>query len=306
VRFEDQLAAAGLRPRDVVPDGRWHRCPTEDHPRKKNGVWKLAHDGRIGWWRNWATDAGLNVWRDSSATHARPIDPAVIRARREKERQERRRAIAFGHELWGRANRFQGHAYLRAKGLSAHGCTDLRVWHGPVHVDHERVVDDWLLVPMFIGGQMVNVQRISALGIKRQLARAPQVGATFQLGPQRAAITVLCEGLATGLAVYQCMRHARVIVCFYADNFSPVIDALRPTGSVVIAADNDWRTAARGKGNPGIEKALNAAQLIDCGVAWPEGIEGSDWADALKEWGAGAARRIEREIQAKARYVMDG
>ena len=47
----------------------------------------------------------------------------------------------------------------------------------------------------------------------------------------------------------------------------------------------------------------NAAELIGAGVAWPEGIQGSDWADALAEWPNGA-RRIEREILAGGRYVL--
>jgi putative DNA primase/helicase len=56
--------------------------------------------------------------------------------------------------------------------------------------------------------------------------------------------------------------------------------------------------------NPGIEKATNAAELIGAGVAWPEGIEKSDWADYLKEIGEGAAKKLERLILAKAKYVM--
>jgi putative DNA primase/helicase len=93
------------------------------------------------------------------------------------------------------------------------------------------------------------------------------------------------------------------VVCFDAGNLLPVVQRLKPTGMVCFAADNDHGTQAKGRGNPGIEKATNAAELIGAGVAWPKGIEGTDWADALKEWGQPGARRIEREIQAGARYV---
>jgi putative DNA primase/helicase len=93
-------------------------------------------------------------------------------------------------------------------------------------------------------------------------------------------------------------------VCFDAGNLLPVVQRLKPTGSVCIAADNDHKTLAKRGFNPGVEKATNAANLIGCGVAYPQGIEGSDWADALLQWGQRASKRIEREILAKARYVM--
>ena len=56
--------------------------------------------------------------------------------------------------------------------------------------------------------------------------------------------------------------------------------------------------------NPGIEKATNAASLIEAGVWWPKDIEGTDAADAIKEWGDGAHKRLERQIQGAARDVV--
>jgi putative DNA primase/helicase len=303
--FEQVLRAAGLHPRDVVADGKWRRCPTEDHPRKKNGAYRLLPNGR-GYWRNWATDSGVNFWEDGTATKARRVDPAAEARRRQREREERLHAIDYARRLWAEAKPYAGHPYLQGKGLSAVGCTGLKVWRGGVWIDEDvgKRLDDWLLVPMYWQGRLVNVQRIGADGIKRQVAKAPQTGAVHELKRPGAALTCFCEGLATGLAVFQCVRHAHVVVTFYADNLVPVIDAMRPTGSVVIAADNDWRTKERIGQNPGVEKARNASELIDCGVAYPTGIEGSDWADAMKEWGELSPKRIEREILAKAKYVM--
>jgi putative DNA primase/helicase len=100
------------------------------------------------------------------------------------------------------------------------------------------------------------------------------------------------------------VRQARVIVAFDAGNLLAVVDRIKPAGSVVIAADNDHGTQAKRGVNPGLEKARNAADLIGCGVAYPQGIEGSDFADMLKELGEGAARRLERAVLAQARYVM--
>jgi putative DNA primase/helicase len=302
VTFEQAMRLAGLRPRDIVPDGRWRRCATDDKPRKRNGAYVLYHDGR-GFFKNWATDAELNSWRDDQASPARLIDPEVIRQRRDEERQRRMRGVHAARELWSEAATFRGHAYLTGKGLI--GSPLLRTWRGRVWIDQGEKIDDvWLLAPLYWRGKLINVQRISSAGVKRQMKDAPQRAACLVLERARAGLTVFAEGLATGLAVHQCVRHARVVVCYFADNLLPVAQELKPSGNVVFAADNDYRTARRIGTNPGIEKAANAAELFGAGVAWPRDIEGSDWADALKEWGDGGAKRIEREIQAASKFVV--
>jgi putative DNA primase/helicase len=180
---------------------------------------------------------------------------------------------------------------LERKGLSAVGTQALRIW------------GDALVVPVLWKGRILSLQSITPDGEKRFWPGAPVKGGALVLDRPRAALTAVCEGLATGLAIFQSVRNARVIVAFDAGNLSPVVDTMRPTGSVVICADDDHGTQARRGFNPGRQKATNAAELIGAGVAWPEGIEGTDWADALAEWGVSAHRRIERQIQAKARYV---
>lgn len=334
--FEQALTNAGLLPKkQAVADGKWHRCPTKDKPKSSNGAYKLLPCGTRGFYQNHALHEGVVEWTetvncpkcaaenehwrrrceacgaDLPAAAQPVIDWAAIEARKRKEREEQRQAIAEARELYLTAYAYEPHPYLTNKGLSAAGCSDLRLWDGEMPVRDEdadrwvMVHDRWLVVPMFIRGHQVNVQRISSDGrIKRPYTKAPAQGAYFELNRPRAAVTVLAEGFATGLAVYQSMRHARVIVTFNADGLLRVAQELRPTGSVVIAADNDWETAARGRGNPGIQKAEKAAEAIGCGVAWPEHIQGSDWCDAFKEWGERAPQRIQREILAKARLVQ--
>ena len=60
---------------------------------------------------------------------------------------------------------------------------------------------------------------------------------------------------------------------------------MRPKGSVVILQTMTMGHRQNAGFNPGKEKAQSAADLIGAGVAWPQGIEGTDWADALMEWG---------------------
>lgn len=306
--FLAAMQASGLRPRALVPDGKWRRCPTDDKPRKRNGAYILRPDGS-GSWRNWATESELNHWRDNTRTHvASALDLARIEAMRERERQERRRGIDFARKLWVDAKPYRGHPYITTvKGLTSEGCSGLRVWTGGVWIDADtKHHDDWLIVPMWWNGKLMNVQRISSCGKhKRFIKAAPKHSASFELTRQRPALTSVVEGLATGLAVFQSVRHARVIVAFDAGNIQPVVQHLGLSGPVVLAADNDHRTEARGKGNPGITKATQAAELIGAGVAWPEDIEGSDWCDYLAEIGQGAAKRLERTLLSKAKYVVN-
>ncbi len=289
--FEQAMRLAGLHPRDVVPDGKWRRCATDDHPKKRNGAYVLHPDGR-GFWRNWATDDGVSSWADDRTDRAIAVDPMVALRRRQREREARLQSIRSARAFWNRARPLnRPHAYLERKGLSPFGCAGLR--------QH----DGLLVVPVMWKQSLISVQTITADGTKRFWPGAPVKAGSHCIDRPSAAITVLVEGLATGLAVYQSMRHARVVVAFDAGNLLPVVDLLRPSGSVVIAADNDHGTQARRGFNPGVEKATNAAELIGCGVAWPREIEGTDWADFLREVGEGAARKAERHLLAAARYV---
>lgn len=293
--FWQALGAAGLRPRTVEADGKIRRCPTDTHPAKRNG-WYVLHPDGHGAWGDWSSGSGeaLGHWKDESASHTAVSAATLERMarQREQERAYRIQAMRSARAFWERArplNRL--HPYIEAKGLSALGCAGLR--------QH----DGLLVVPVWHGDWIISIQTITPDGAKRFWPGAPVKGGAFVLDRPHAAVTAFCEGLATGLAVYQAVRQARVVVCFDAGNLFPVVDRLKPTGSVVIAADNDHGTMARRGFNPGLDKAHNAADLVGAGIAYPQGIEGTDWADALKEFGQGGAKRVERMVLAGARYV---
>lgn len=292
--FEQALRMAGLRPREVVADGRWRRCATDDKPLRKNGAYVLYPWG-IGHFRNRAVDGTENhKWEDGTRTDHTPSAEHLERMRRqrEQERADRLAGIRRAREQWARATPCRLlHPYLQRKGLSALGTVGL------------RELDGWLVIPVLWRGSVISIQRIHPDGTKRFAVGAPVKGGHYVIDRPRAALTVICEGLATGLALFQCLRQARVLIAFDAGNLLPVIQAVKPTGSVVIAADNDAGTQARRGFNPGLDKARNAAELIGCGVAYPEGIEGTDFCDLLREHGPQAAKRIERLVQAGARYV---
>ena len=256
----------------------------------------LAMDGLRGWFKNWATDMEMNVWQgeDTRTAAKRAQDEAKVREQLAKERARRDRSIAAARRFYSEAHPLAGlHPYLAAKGLSVLGCTALR--------QH----DDLLVVPVLRRGAVVSVQTIPPSGEgKRYWPGAPIQGGSLVLQRQRASVTCVAEGLATGLAIFQSVGQARVIVAFDAGNLLSAAQAVGISGSAVICADNDHGTEARRGFNPGIQQAHKAAEALGCGVSYPTGIEGTDWADALIEWGARAPARVQREILAGARLIM--
>lgn len=287
--FEDFARAAGLLPRTIAADGRWRRCPTEDHPKTRNGSYKLAADGLIGWVQNHAvhTDGPL-TWRPDVAEPAAPVlDYQAIRRRNEADQARRAKAIQGARAFYAAcAPLIGGHPYLAAKGLDMAGCRGLK-----------RDRDGWLVVPMMAGGGVQSVQRIAPDASKRFWSGAPTAGASYTIERARAPLTVLCEGLATGLALFAAVPTARVVVAFTAGNLVAVARQLPRQGMAVVAADNDHATEERTGSNPGLEAGREAAAVLGCEAAAPDGIIGSDWADFRQE----AAARVGAAIYGKRR-----
>lgn len=238
--FLDHAQAHGLILRDVIADGRWHRVPTEDHPRKKNGAY--VFDGRGGAVRNWATMEHFATWRDAQTQQ---IDPAQWKAVRKQSRDEEQRrrlqAKLKAKALLGQARmvcprlskRVRGgylegvaaHPYLVTKGLADHA---------------GLVVGGNLLIPMYdLSGDLVGAQTISPTGVKLFIPGTRAKGAIHRLG--RGSEVWLVEGYATGVSVSKALqrayRPAEVVVCFSASNLTHVAGLLN--GPRYVVADND-------------------------------------------------------------------
>lgn len=288
--FEQVLRSHGFMPKAIVPDGRIRRCRTDAKPNHFNGWYVLHPDGR-GVFGDWTTGSSEPIGR----WHGEHVefDPAALKAARDRKLHEKRAAITRARAWWSDCKPITNrHDYLERKGLTLSGTGALRMRGGR------------LVAPVMGHRGLISVQTIDARGEKRFFPGAPVRGGSLLLPRRDAAVTVLCEGLSTGLAVYQSVRAAKVIVAYFADNIAPVAKALQPTGSVVIAADNDWRTERKIGSNPGIEKARAVADEIGCGVAYPQDIDGTDWADWLKEVGDRAAHQMQQKLLAEAKYVM--
>jgi putative DNA primase/helicase len=194
LNFRSAMEIAGLMPRDIVADGRWYRCPTADHPKKKNGCYMLRSCGTRGFFKNYAVDDGWNEWQDDKPmTFAlRKQADSELAAARMREAKRRATAVREMRSYWESLKPMRGiHPYLEAKGLSMMGCHGLRV-------DRE-----FLVIPAMRNGLLMSLQTITPAGEKKYRYGCSIKSAVYPLARQGAVVTCLSEGFATGLAVFQ-------------------------------------------------------------------------------------------------------
>ncbi len=236
--FLRHAEAHGLLIRDLIADGRWHRVPTSDHPKKRNGAY--AFDGLRGACQNWATMQDVAVYRpDGESRVSRTQYRAQVKAAVEADRQRQARAKVEAARILRDCTR-ELHPYLAAKGFP-----DLQ---GLVHLSGD------LIIPMrdFSDYGTVNtLQRISPGGAKLFLPGGKAKGSVFVIGKGAWRERWLCEGYATGLSLQAALidlrRQAEIIVCFSAGNLKHVGASVRRPAFVF--ADNDVSQA-------GLEAAL--------------------------------------------------
>lgn len=181
------------------------------------------------------------------------------------------------------------HEYIRKKRLTMYGCRNLRI-------DREG----WLLVPLSINGSMISLQRISPKGEKRFATGAPTRGGYYWIERPKACVTILCEGFATGVTIFESVQHSRVCVAFSAANMIEVAKRLDWSGMCVVAGDNDWEKPCpwcikqgsheqnrpdlprpeQCRCNPGWTAAMKASEIIKCGYV-PAVGPGTDWNDTF-------------------------
>jgi putative DNA primase/helicase len=289
--FYTVLVASGFVLDRAIPDGKWHRVKTIDKPKHRNGAYLLRADGTAGFFKNWATDLDFNTWqREGELSRSAKLQTSALalaaqhRAAEYQARQVKAMRAHF-HALPPLRN---GHPYLEAKALDMRGCGAL------------RIDGDLLVIPVMRDGFVMSLQTIAQDGQKRFSTGCPVKGGVLVLDRPQAVLTCFVEGFATGLAVYQSIHQCRVVVCFDSGNLVEVAKHYQGRGLGVVCADNDWQTAIRIGSNPGLVAGKKAAELMGCGMAYPEDIEGSDWADAITEFGEDARRWISRKIMSKS------
>lgn len=270
--FLNFVQANGIIVPDTFTAGRWIRCRTTNHPRKKNGSIKLADDGRVGWCQDYAVHTEPLTWRAGDNNLAAPIDRALIAKRQEERKTALIQATREARAQYAACAPLRdSHPYLANKGLGVAGCVGLRV-----------DANGWLVVPMLYNGNVLSIQRISPDGEKKFHAGATTKYAYYTIDRKDATLTVLVEGFATGLTIFQAIPTCRVTVGFNAGNLALVAARMERFGMGVVCADNDHETEKRIGRNPGLDAARAAAEVLGVGVAFPM-CEGTDWNDYVME-----------------------
>ena len=250
-----------------IGDSAIHRFRVpDDKPGTRNGWYVLYLDGiasgAFGSWK--AGDASTWCSREPvDAREAAQIRERIDQARRQREAEQLRRqqeAAELANRWWSNARRAApDHPYLVAKGVRPHSL-------------RQRGAD--LLVPLYLDGRLVNLQRIAPDGAKRFLPGGRVKGTYSPLGIiEPGSVLCICEGWATGASLHQHGGYA-VAAAMNAGNLIPAAMGLRsryPNQPFVIAGDDDRLT----DGNPGRTSANAAAAAVGAQVAFPEWPEGA-------------------------------
>lgn len=244
-----------------VPDGAIHRFRvSDDKAGTLNGWYVLYLDGiASGAFGSWKA-GGANTWCSREPVdyrEAAQIRERIDQARRQREAEQHQRqqqTAERARRWWGDAYRAApDHAYLIAKGVRSYSL---------------RQRGDELLVPLYAGGVLVNLQRIGPDGSKRFLAGGRVNGTYSPLGRITPGKPLcICEGWATGATLHD--SGYTVACAMNAGNLKAVALALRAeyhTTEIIIAGDDDRQT----EGNPGRASANAAAVAVGGLVTFPE------------------------------------
>lgn len=260
--FRDAIAAAGLTPPDTIHgDGAIHRFSTNGRRGDDSGWYVLHGDGipagSFGCWRSGLQSTWCGKSDSTMTTVEREAQRKRIKtmnAQREAELVQRQTvASQTAAALWQQADRATAHPYLTTKAIQPHGI---------------KTFGDKLLIPMRdTAGTLHSLQTIAPDGSKLFHPGGRVKGCYFGIG-KPADKLIVCEGFATGASIHEATGDA-VAVAFNAGNLEAVALALRTKYralKIVIAADDDHLT----DGNPGMTKAIAAAQAVGGDLVKPE------------------------------------
>lgn len=308
--FQDAIRSAGLQPPDVIEPGKFHKFPGEGKGSRNTAAWcKLFPDGIGGIFGDYST--GLSA--DWQAKRDKPYTPAereafmrqVVEAKAQAE-VDRKAKQAEAQEqaipIWNAAQPApDNHSYLTRKGVKANGA---------------KLHNKALVIPMRTDGVLHSMQFIDADGGKKFLSGGRVSGCYFSIGITKgAAALCIAEGFATGATIHEATGYP-VAVAFNAGNLSAVAKAMRdkfPGLTLMICADDDYQT----EGNPGLTKAIEAAQAVGGWLASPvfgtnrpdHATDFNDMAklsglDAVKQ-AIDAAKPVEQKTEAVGLLISD-
>lgn len=241
-------------------DGLIHRFHVEgDKPGSRNGWYVFTLDERVfacyGSWKTgekWIFSERLDQYDAKAELKASTRRHKAVReAQALAHAQAKREAL----QIWSTgvdANPF--HPYLYRKGCSAYGL---------------RQSGAQLLIPMFVGRELVNLQRINPDG-RKYFLKGGRVAGAYHLIPGHRLLPdaiYLCEGWATGASI-ALMTGGWVACAFNAGNLLAAARNLKreyPDITLIIAGDDDRKSLR----NTGREAATAAADAMGCELIFP-------------------------------------
>ncbi len=187
--FQEFAAANGVLI-DSIIHGKIVRCPTKEHPDKKNGAYLFNREW--GWCQSWEIHLEPVFWNDESIRT--PEQQATLERKIAKSREEYARNRARMQQEAARKARWilgecelTEHKYIQRKGFKEH---PVNVWQK----DDQQL----LIVPMYHKNTICGCQIISEDGDKKFLTGQRTSGAYFKIGDGKQIFLV--EGFAKGLA----------------------------------------------------------------------------------------------------------
>ena len=303
IAFTTAMVARGLIvPSTFQADGGTHRCDVQGASGEADGSYRFCLDAiPSGGFQNWKDGHGWQSWSfefgpgalisPEKQNEMRKNAEALRKVRAAEEAEARKKTQEVAQAIWRRSLPCTEHPYLTKKGIEPHGArlvsSGFRKGHLVIPIQDSR-------------GVIHSVQTIDADGEKHFLKNGRKQGCSFPIGKPKNTLFI-AEGFVTAASIHEATGEA-VLVAFDCGNLRAVAEALRagyPDSPIVIAADDDYRT----NGNPGMTKAIAAAEAVGGKVVFPDfGPErpekATDFNDLHMFLGLDAVREcIERQLQ---------
>lgn len=263
--FEQCMASHGLAcPDPLVGDGRLHRYHGPNDKAGSKDCWYVFFDDEspvlsCGSWKTgerFSFSAKNQSSLSSAERHRYNERIAEAREIANEERRALTRVAALkAQTIWEHAVPAPGtFPYLLKKQIKPYSV---------------RFRDGVLIVPAYgDDGNLSTLQFIDCDGNKKFLKDGAKRGSYFSIGGFKETIYI-CEGLSTGASIHA-VTNDLTVIAFDSGNLLPVAQRIRKkyqNANIILGADNDcWKPE---NGNPGIEKATQAAQAVGGHVIFP-------------------------------------
>lgn len=265
----------GLILENPIADGQLHRCPTNNHPKKKNGAYIIFNNGDfyVIWYMSW--DNGVentiygkpeNEWSAKEKKEYKKIIKA-LNAKRKSELEKSYAEAAKAAKLeWDNAKKADdNHPYLKLKNIPAIGL---------------RQDNRGNLLVKILGknGEIQSLQRILPQkldsGTNKLYFPGGKITGCYSFIPpkngKKGLPLLICEGYATAVSLHLATGFA-VLIALQANNLTEVAKMARekhPKRQICICADyDDPNQIYTEKGGTGVALARKAAEEINAHLA---------------------------------------